>query len=497
LTNLFKRSVRATVWALTGEWTVRLLGLASTIVLARLLTPADFGVVAVATGYLALVQGLATFNVAQALIKLRDESPQLLNTAWTLSVVRGLILTLLVIASSGAAANFVGDASVAPVIQVVGLLPLIGGLSNPKFVIFEKRIEFSRLALVQTSTKIIAVAVTIGAAFAMRSYWAIVVGTFIGATARTVLTYTLTPYVPRLSLAHAKGIFAFSGWLGLANALNTISSTLDSLIIARFLGVRDAGLYTMSRQITALTNDGFLAPLERVLFAGFAEIAADKNRLSARVLEVVGMISSIAVPCTIGLALVASELVPLVLGSQWLACVPFLQTVLPFFAVSMVVTSATPAAMAAGANQQVFSTALYFGVLRLPIFVAGVAYFGFAGAMYALALVSVIWWILNFRLLNIAVSINLPQIATAVHRQLISAAVMAGVVMSAPLILTSTSPSWGLLLTKVALGSITYAVVHTGLWLIEGQPRGIETRIAQLLRGGLTISDGRNMTGIP
>jgi PST family polysaccharide transporter len=453
-----------------------------------LLIPADFGLVAVATAYLTLVQGLSTLNVGQALIKLRREDRPILDAAWTLSVLRGALLTALLLASSSAVAAFVGDDRVAPLLLAMSLFPLIGGLANPKFASFERDFHFSPSTTVNVATKLVGIAVTIGVALTLRSYWAIVAGAFAGTVVRTLLSFAMKPYLPRVSLSHARPILRFAGWVTLANALNTLSTALDNLVIARFLGVRDAGFYSMTRQVAALPNDTLLGPTERVLFAGFSQIANEPTRLNARVREVVGMTASIAVPITIGLALVAAEFVPLILGNQWIDCVPFLQLILPFFAVSMAVTSANPAAMAVGATRDLFSTALYFAALRLPIFIGCIAYFGLIGAMYALALVSVLSWILNFRLLNAAASITFRQLITAVNRPAISAVMMAAAVSVVPQLVAASSPSWELLAAKIALGATVYIAVHVTLWLVEGRPLGVETRTIQLLRSLRTPS---------
>ena len=171
------------------RWSVQLLGLGSTLVLARLLVPEDFGIVALATAYIAIVEGLTALPMSQALIRYRDADRSLYDTAWTLGLLRGVFIALLILASAVPVSNVMNEPRLLAVIMVLAVRPLLEGLINPRFIDFDKHLDFSRPMMVRVGTKAIAVVVTVGLAIALRSYWALIIGGLVSASVRLPLTY--------------------------------------------------------------------------------------------------------------------------------------------------------------------------------------------------------------------------------------------------------------------------------------------------------------------
>ena len=123
-----------------------------------MLVPEDFGIVALATAYIAIVEGLTALPMAQALIRFRDADRSLYDTAWTLSVLRGVAIALLILASAAPVAGLMDEPRLITVILVLALRPLLEGLINPRFIDFDKDLDFSRPMMVRVGTKAVAVA---------------------------------------------------------------------------------------------------------------------------------------------------------------------------------------------------------------------------------------------------------------------------------------------------------------------------------------------------
>ena len=167
-----RRFVLGAGWVYAYRWLERLLDFVAIVVLARLLAPDDFGLVAIAASFATIVEGLSAFDVDKALIRSRDDDRALFDTAWTLSVLRGLLAAL----AMWGVAPWVGDARMADVLRVLAVVPILNGLRNPRFVTFERDLVYSKLAVLTVTAKVLSVGATLALAVVVRSYWALVVG---------------------------------------------------------------------------------------------------------------------------------------------------------------------------------------------------------------------------------------------------------------------------------------------------------------------------------
>ena len=320
------RITRGAGWIYTYRWLDRLLGFVSVVVVARILSPEDFGLFAIAASYVAILEGLSEFDVNSALIRTRDEHRSLYDSAWTLSVVRGMVSALLMVS----VAPFVVDPRVTTALYVLAASPLLTGLSNPRFVMFERDLNYSRLAVLTIAARLVSLSLTLFVAFAYRSYWALVAGMVGHSLTSMLMTYALRPYRPRLSFGRFSDIFAFSGWMSLTTMVTTLSMQTDRIIVGRLLGISDAGSYYMTQRVGVVPTGELVSPLRRILFPSFSEIAQDRPQLRRAVCESIGILGSLSLPAGVGFALVANDFVPLVLGDRWIDIVPLLRILVPF-----------------------------------------------------------------------------------------------------------------------------------------------------------------------
>lgn len=481
MTSTAQRFAKGAGWLYAYRWGERLLDFISLIVLARLLVPEDFGLVAIAASVVAIIEGLSDFDVNKALIHHRDAHRSLYDTAWTLSALRGLLTCLLMVGI----ASVLSEVRIAEILYVLALSPLLKGLSNPRFVIFERDLVYSKLAWLSLGTKIIAFGVTLAIALNYRSYWALVLGTLGGALTHLVLTYLLRPYRPRVSLARWSEIFAFSGWMSLTTMVTTLSMETDKIIVGRLLGVADTGLYFMTQRVGALPTREMIGPLQRILFPSFSEIVDDRARLRRLVCESINVLGSLSLPAGCGFALVANDLVPLALGASWTTIVPLLMILVPFLSLRGTLSMTLPCVMAMGRTRMLFKVSVVYALVHVPAFVAGTAFFGLTGAIVSIVLAGVFYSYLNVWMLQRTLEISVGEILRQLRRPLISATLMVAVVAglgSFPALGWFTAEgSWFSLVAKVALGGAVFCVIQVVIWRLEGQPAGIERRVIELL----------------
>lgn len=468
-------------WLYAYRWGERLLDLVSIVVLARLLAPEDFGLVAIAASVVAIIEGLSHFDVDKALIRTRDDHRELYDTAWTLSVLRGLLSALLMVAI----ASMLTEARLAAVVLALAASPLLKGLSNPRFVTFERELVYSRLAVLTLGAKVVAFVVTLAIAVATRSYWALVLGILAGALTSLVLTYALRPYRPRVSFARWREIFAFSGWMTLATLVTTLSMETDKIIVGKLLGVADAGLYFMTQRVGVLPTRELISPLQRILFPSFSEIAGDRRRMRRVVCESINVLGSLSLPAGCGFALVANDFVPLALGGQWLEIVPLLAILTPFLGLRGTLSMTLPCVMALGETRLLFKVSAVYALVHVPAFIAGTALFGLAGAIGSIVLAGFVYTYQNAWLLRRTLGIAPGEILRALRRPIAAAGLLVAAVLALGSIgslgLFSASGSWFSLAIKIALGGAVYCAVLIAIWRWEGRPAGIEQRVFQVL----------------
>jgi PST family polysaccharide transporter len=479
VSNAVQRFAVGAGWLYGYRWLERLLDFVSVVVLARILSPDDFGVVAIAASIAAIIEGLSAFDVTKALIRERDVDRSLYDTAWTLSVLRGVLSALVMVA----VVPFVGDERIAGVVLALALSPVLTGLANPRFVMFERDLVYSKLAVLTLGAKLVAFVVTLVIALMYRSYWALVLGLLVGALTSLILSYALRPYRPRVSLARFSDIFGFSGWLSLTTIATTLAMETDKIIVGRLLGVAEAGLYYMTQRVGVLPTRELVSPLQRILFPSFSELVDDEPRFRSAATESINVVGSLSIPAGFGFALVANDFVPLALGSQWTSIVPLLAVLTPYLGVRATLSMTLPCVMALGATRMLFWVSLVYALVHIPVFILGTMLYGLPGAIWSIVAAGVLYISLNAWMLHHTLRVTPREILHQLTRPLLATAVMVVAVQGLsflPFWDVSAGGSWWSLVVKVFTGGIVYVGVLAAAWRLAGRPPGIERRVLQL-----------------
>src|SRR5438132_11910652 len=227
---------RGAAWMVLFRLFDRSIGVISTTILARLLVPADFGLVAMAMSVIAIVELATSFSFEIALIQSPDPQREHFDTAWTLNVlvaIGGAIVTAL---AAYPTASFYGDPRLAPVMFAIGGAWFIMGFENIGTVNFRREMNFSTEFKWMASKRVISFIVTLTAAWIFRSYWALVIGTATGRIAGVTLSYVMHPYRPRLTLSRTRELFSFSGWMLANNIIGVIFSRIPHFFVGRGFG---------------------------------------------------------------------------------------------------------------------------------------------------------------------------------------------------------------------------------------------------------------------
>jgi len=326
------RIVRGSAWLAALHANRQLLVLVQIVVVARLLTAADLGLLGMALLAVTVLRSLTETGFEQALIHRRDVSVPTLQTAWTVLFARSALLTVLLAASAGLVARFFNEPAAADVLRVLSLTVLIDGCTSIYVVVFQKRLEFRKQFVYTASGQVAELVVTLVAAWYLRSVWALVFGRIAGSVVRVVVSYGIRPHLPRLRFDRTafSGLVRYGRWLTLSSAITLLLLQGDDLFVGKMLGVVMLGYYQIAYKISNLPATGITHVLSGVLFPAYSSVQGDRivvGRLYVRSFRLTAML---VVPVAVGIAGLAEPFTRTVLGESWLPIVLLMQVLAVF-----------------------------------------------------------------------------------------------------------------------------------------------------------------------
>jgi lipopolysaccharide exporter len=458
------------------RWTDRVIGLVSTLVLARLLVPEDFGIVAMASLAIALADVVLDIGVNVALIRRRNATPDHYDTAWTLRIVQTSIATAALILLAPLAAAYFRDARVELVLQVLAFSLLLSGWENIWIIELQKNMQFGAEFRFMFLRRLAGFVATIIAAWLLRSYWALVVGALAGRTAGVVLSYLLHPGRPKFSLKEFTDLFSVSQWLLVRSVGGYLHANLHKILVGRWATTPTMGAYALADQIAEMATTEVLAPLNRVLFPAFADNQENLQGLKRIYLLAQSVQTLFAIPAAVGLALVADEAVRFFLGDVWVVAVPFVQVLALISVTQAITTSGSYVMIVLGRIRSsvlvVWVQVIFFAAVALALFRGGEAlHIAWLRLLVGIASIPLLFWLL-MRALPI---LGAGEVLRSCIRPLMGAAAMAAVLSYG--LPAGHFPLAMALAMKIALGVLSYLAVVAALWWLAGRPEGAESYV--------------------
>jgi len=477
--TLTGRVARGAIWILGAGLSARILGAVNMIIVARLLAPGDIGLVAVATITMQLLQGFSDIGVSQAVVKFQDADRDDLDTLFTLAVLRGLIIGLLLAGAAPFAAAFYDDPRMLGAFFGVAVFPVIMGFLNPRFFEFERDLKFSREFVTTVLNRLAGVTVSIAIAVMFRTYWAIILGMLTGGVVQLFLSYLLRPFAPRLSFRSFRKVFGFSSWLAGVSFMAALNNKLDVPILARIAGAGGAGFYFMGLQLSEMITGQLAAPLTRALYPGLSALQRDVERMRQAFLRGVAALGAFAMPVAFGFAFIAEDLTALLLGEKWTPVVAVIQILAPVVGLQSLFYATQSYAVALGLTRLVFFRELIFFLVRFPIFVWAAINHGLRGAVIAAAVLGVFHVILSLALYGRASGRSFWDPLIGARRSFAAVACMAiyFLMIRAGLPMISAAPAIMRLMADALIGGGVYLLAHVVFWVLEGRPDSVEKRV--------------------
>ena len=325
--GLYQRTVRSGAWAFALRITTQVFSIARLIILARILAPDDFGLMGIALLVMMTLETFSQTGFQQALIQKKENIKGYLDAAWTVSVLRGLVLFAVLFFIAPYAAAFFNAPVATPLIRVVGLAALLQGLTNIGVLYFQKELEFNKQFLYSLSGTLADFAVAISAVLILRSVWALVFGILAAAIVRLIVSYFIHPYRPhfKLDLAQTKELFGFGRWILGSSILIFLITQGDDIFVGKLLGVTMLGFYQIAYRISNAPATEITHVISQVTFPAYSKLQDKLPSLREAYLKTLQLTAFISVPLAGGIFILAPEFTTIFLGDKWLPMVPAMQ----------------------------------------------------------------------------------------------------------------------------------------------------------------------------
>lgn len=462
----------------------RSLGMVSVLLLARLLVPADFGLVAMAMSVIALVELAGAFSFELALIQKDNPTRADYDTTWTLQVLFGTATALIMAALAYPAAVFYVEPRLTLIIFVLAGSTFLQSLENVAIVNFRRAMAFSREFSFLTTKRVAGFVVVVSLAVWSQSYWALIAGSVATRLTGVVLSYWMQPYRPRFALTARRDLFSFSSWLFLNSLASFGATRLSHFVVGRLHGPAALGLYTVGSEIAFLPSTELIAPINRAAFPGYARLVGDLPALRQSYFDVIGMIELVALPSSFGIAMIAGPLVQTLLGDKWAEAAVFVQVLAFTGTIHALISNNHVVWLALGKTRTgLFVMAPYFLAL-VPLMAVLSSKFGVLGIAYAELGASSLGLLVSYFLLFRVLQVSVRRWLAGLWRPVLAATVMAGGVATLLARMASgPHPASAHLQFAVAIpaGVVLYTGALALLWLLAGSPRGAESWLLETL----------------
>lgn len=493
------RTARGIAWVFGIRAVQKILGFARLVILARLLTPEDFGVMGVVTLSLMTINTVTTLGLSSALIREKGDIRGYYDAVWTIQLVRGWALAALLFVTAPYVAAILGVPAAAPLLRVASFVLVFQSLISGSFVSLRRELQFGKYSLVDLVAALADVGVAIAAALWLHNAWALLWGLLAANLASCLCTYWVAPYRPRLDFHWAKvrGLWQFGRWFLVATVLAFALKRGDQFLVAPLLGAAALGYYQAAHRLSDMPAGEYAQMTGLVVFSAFSRFQDDMARLREGLLILLRLTLLLALPACACLVVLADGLVALLLGESWRPSAPLIQ-ILAWHGLALgIAAGAAPIFLALGKPKLLAQLQFIQLLIMIPAAWLLIGRFGAWGAAGAVTVTGVLS---N----GIAVAIAMRMVGLAFTQLLRMAAIPALGALAAALVGAGLNGSAWPIGGHYAfvLTAITCAFVYGGILLISetfpgsGHCRFLLAQWARLGVGGaLRIGTGARTNG--
>lgn len=482
--TLSARATVAGVWAIAGKLGAKVIDLGTLIMLAHFLMPADMGLIAMAMTAVLIIDTILDLPIAAALLRSENPTDELFDTAFTLGVIRGIAIGLILAILAWPLSVFYGYPELTAIIGVLSLAPAMRGMANPRMIVFAQRLDLRRDFVIDVGSKSCAFLAAIPGAAMFHSHWAVVAATITAPLFGLVLSFAFVPVAPRLTLVKWRHFSSIFGWNTLTQFISALNWQLERLMLPRFIPIAPFGRFTVATDVSAIPHQAFVQPLVKPLVATFTRFE-DPKELGKVYCQVVGGYVLFLGLIFMIMGTLAEPLVTIVFGETWAPAAPILTWLAIINIISIPLLPLAPLALRL--NQMHFLTIRMAGemVVRIPITLVCIALYGVNGALMAqtaaaVAVLAIVLW--SVREMTGA---SIVEQLGGFLRPLIGLAVTFCLYRYTSPLQFEGQDLMGQLWRAAAAGVIltaSYGALVAAMWHLSGRPEGAETYALNRMR---------------
>lgn len=369
--SLADSAARGVLWTGAGQLLRQLIQIGSSVILVRLLSPGDFGLLGMAMFFVGIGQLLADFGVGSAIVQSRAVDRVVLSSCFWLNVIVAALLAALVLGFSPLIGSFYERRDLVPIVAALSFNLLLAGLQVVPTALLYRDLRFADLARAQVIGSLAGALTAMALAWAGFGVWALVAQPLAGSTVNLLVCAFAQRWYPRLefSWTQAAPLARFSAALLGTNIVGYMNRNVDSLLVGRVLGAGPLGYYSMAIQLMLYPLQQVSSVIVRVLFPTLVQIRDDLPRLRSAYLKAVASIALITFPIMGGLFALADDFVLVMFGQQWVEMAPLLKVLAWVGMMQSVGTTVGTIYLAMGNPGVAFRVTL----IGAPVFIIGLA----------------------------------------------------------------------------------------------------------------------------
>ncbi|MFC3058776.1 lipopolysaccharide biosynthesis protein [Paenirhodobacter populi] len=382
------QALRGAGWLVLSRFLGRFVDFFTLLILARLLTPADFGLTTLALTLIVVLDAVLEIPVTQALLRLRSFDKSHLDTGFTLGLMRGAMIGAVTLAAAWPFAAFYDDSRLIPLMAVLSLGPIARGLASPGMIVYIRAMSFRQTFTAEILGKICAFALAITLVHLGAGYWAIVANTVTAAVATSLATHFIAPYRPKISFARFKDFAGFTGWFSSAQIVGALNWQFDRILLGRFVDRPTLGRFAIASDLSVMPTQSLIGPAMQPVMAAFATINDQPDRMRTAFLKAARFAMFAALPTGVGIALTADLIVALLLGPGWEEAGPLLSLLVLAVLPGAYFQTLSSLCVAMNRPSVLFRVCVFELGLRIPLVCIGLFLSGVDGVVWARVAIS-------------------------------------------------------------------------------------------------------------
>lgn len=325
--NLRQKAVKGVFWSAIQSWGSQAISFLVFALLARLLAPETFGLIALAGVFLAFIQVFLDQGFSTAIIQRQELEPEHLDTAFWTNLAIGILMTGASIAAADLIADFYQQPQLAPIIRWLSISFVIRALSAVQEAIFRRNLEFKTLTIRSLVAVIAGGIVGVSMAFMGFGVWSLVGQRLSSSIVQITVLWWASDWRPgfRVSRSHFQHLFSFGINIIGINMLTFLITQSDNLLIGYFLGSVALGYYNLAYRLLQVTTQLFVGVISKIAVPLFSALQQEQEKMRQVFYRVVNASNVIAFPLFLGISVLAPEIVVVLFGEQWLPSVPVIQ----------------------------------------------------------------------------------------------------------------------------------------------------------------------------